>query len=392
MDIKKFIYSPFFIVFWPMNKFRLRKIKKVKFRNILVVGFYKGIGDFIFLSPLFRNLKQKYANPKITVLIKETMNDEFLINNPNVDRIMKLNIDRIKKTELLKYAWKELSPLKFDLVIENNWVAGFTIPFFCFLTKAKYRIGFTKSLEGFTNTVNLKSFIQPKWDGKSTYIERHLDVMKVLGQENRNLNPEIFLPQSATKFAEKFLSDNKITDSHLIMGIHVGSDISSKGRRWAIGNYIEVINKILDENKKIVILFFWGPDEKQEVQKAMKECNDGRILFINANLVNTAALIKQCHFFLSNDSMPLHLAKVFDVPTIGIFGPTNPHISYNNISDKNEKYFPIYLNLNCQPCWISPPVICKYGDFRCLNRIDPDMVIKQCEKVIRNINFSIKVR
>src|SRR5207245_9448978 len=36
------------------------------------------------------------------------------------------------------------------------------------------------------------------------------------------------------------------------------------------------------------------------------------------------ALIKQCRLFITSDTGPMHIATAFGVPTVAIFGPTDP--------------------------------------------------------------------
>lgn len=46
----------------------------------------------------------------------------------------------------------------------------------------------------------------------------------------------------------------------------------------------------------------------------------------NTSLVSLPALIKRASWVISNDSGPMHLAAALGVPTLGIFGPTDPQL------------------------------------------------------------------
>jgi len=46
----------------------------------------------------------------------------------------------------------------------------------------------------------------------------------------------------------------------------------------------------------------------------------------NTSLVSLPALIKRASWVISNDSGPMHLAAALGVPTLGIFGPTDPRL------------------------------------------------------------------
>jgi ADP-heptose:LPS heptosyltransferase len=46
----------------------------------------------------------------------------------------------------------------------------------------------------------------------------------------------------------------------------------------------------------------------------------------NTSLVSLPALIKRAHWVISNDSGPMHLAAALGVPTLALFGPTDPRM------------------------------------------------------------------
>jgi len=54
----------------------------------------------------------------------------------------------------------------------------------------------------------------------------------------------------------------------------------------------------------------------------------GRFLNLtgNTSLVSLPALIQRCEWVFSNDSGPMHLAAALGVPTLAVFGPTDPRL------------------------------------------------------------------
>jgi ADP-heptose:LPS heptosyltransferase len=377
MSFINILFIPLFIIFYPINYFRRSKLTTAKFQNILICGFYLGIGDFILLSALFKNLKAIYPDSKISVLIKDTMNDEFLISNPNINDVIKIPIQGMKRLDVLKYAFVKLRKLHFDLVLQHSWVDGVTISLFSFFTGAKYRIGFSNNLCGFSNTVNLKYIVQYQWNIKSTILEHHLEVLNYLGLQKFDLSTEVFIPGSAITFANQFLNNNHLGKEQFVLGIHAGSDIASKGRRWPITYFIELMNALLADYSDLVILFFGGKDECFEINKVKSVYKSNRVIVVDDILIRSAALIRKCNLFIANDNMNLHLAKALKVPVFGIFGPTNP-----KLTNSDDLYYPISLGLKCQPCWKGPPVICKYEDYRCLTNLKPNIVVDKCERFI----------
>lgn len=79
---------------------------------------------------------------------------------------------------------------------------------------------------------------------------------------------------------------------------------------------------------------------------------------VKADIHITAAVIEQLHALVAVDSGPLHLAGALDVPTIGLFGPTDPAVML--------KHYPLARGITgygwdggvwspCQsPCWFRP--------------------------------------
>jgi len=75
-------------------------------------------------------------------------------------------------------------------------------------------------------------------------------------------------------------------------------------------------------------------------------------------LMNTVAIIKRALMLVGPDSMGVHVAGAFGVPTLGLFGPTNPRI---RLQYTNAHWMPRHKALGrvCprQYCWYTP---CKY--------------------------------
>jgi ADP-heptose:LPS heptosyltransferase len=90
-----------------------------------------------------------------------------------------------------------------------------------------------------------------------------------------------------------------------------------------------------------------------------------------------AALMKKCSLFISNDSGPMHMAAAVGVPTVAIFGPTNPVW----VKPWGVKHRIVRLGLPCSPCFRYSPAPLKCAahiDFACLKDIDVDQVHKAC--------------
>ena len=92
-------------------------------------------------------------------------------------------------------------------------------------------------------------------------------------------------------------------------------------------------------------------------------------------LAQTAALIKKCDFFVSNDSGLLHVASAIGTPAIGIYGPTNPA----RTGPYPDSRHLVRKDLDCSPCYSGKPVRC--GHLDCIRLVRVEDVIKKIEEL-----------
>ena len=92
------------------------------------------------------------------------------------------------------------------------------------------------------------------------------------------------------------------------------------------------------------------------------------------NLKEAIALIARCSLFISNDSGLMHVAGALGVPTVAIFGSTNPVTT----SPAGERSVVIHHDLDCSPC-LKP--VCP-TDFRCMEMIGVEEVCAAARKLL----------
>ena len=64
------------------------------------------------------------------------------------------------------------------------------------------------------------------------------------------------------------------------------------------------------------------------------------------NISQLITVLGYCDLFITNDSGPLHLAMILDIPTISFFGPETP-VTYG---PQGEKHTVFYEDIYCSPC------------------------------------------
>lgn len=139
---------------------------------------------------------------------------------------------------------------------------------------------------------------------------------------------ELQIPDINKEEAEKILQSTGLPSTVSYIGIHAGCAAGFEWKRWPLERFAEVAITLAQKNPNIRVLLFGGKDEAADKQAMLRMINgDGEGVAvaydIAAPLLTTAAIMKKCSFFLSNDSGLMHIAAATGVPTLGLFGPTS---------------------------------------------------------------------
>jgi len=111
------------------------------------------------------------------------------------------------------------------------------------------------------------------------------------------------------------------------VAIHPGSGSAEKC--WPISRFAEVIKRLWEQGYPVLLLS--GPADTVQVDDLMQQLSLSPTsemfkLLTNAPLLEVALQLQQCRCYLGNDSGITHLAAMLGVPTVAIFGPTDPKI------------------------------------------------------------------
>jgi heptosyltransferase-1 len=92
-------------------------------------------------------------------------------------------------------------------------------------------------------------------------------------------------------------------------------------KRWPAERYGRVARALADNGVRVVVNY--GPGEEglaQEVEAA----SGGSAKALSCSISELIALTRRARLFIGGDTGPLHLAAALRVPTVAIFGPTDP--------------------------------------------------------------------
>ena len=139
-----------------------------------------------------------------------------------------------------------------------------------------------------------------------------------------------------------------------------------KAKNWPLENFLTVYNEV----KKILPTYFvLGYAEKH------LKLNNVQLLRLN-DLTQLIQVLSQAKFVLGNDSGPMHLASLLNVPGLVLFGPTPKEVwqpeNLNALSSPHP----------CAPCSLSAKIDCQTPS--CMQAISPDQVFTQIKTFLKN--------
>lgn len=150
--------------------------------------------------------------------------------------------------------------------------------------------------------------------------------------------------------------------------IHPGA--GSKRKRWDIKGFLKLFYMLKSE--KISSTFLLGPAE-EDLIAYFEDIKDN--LFITDDIYQVIGLLKSARGFIGNDSGISHLSGFMGIPTLTIFGPSDP-IRWK---PRGRKVTVLRGTKACSPCFEIEKENCQNPV--CLD-IEPDLVFKEYRKLI----------
>lgn len=120
-----------------------------------------------------------------------------------------------------------------------------------------------------------------------------------------------------------------VPDGGPVLGIGPAANWAAK--TWPADNFIMLIKQLTAANGILPgarVAVFAAPGEEETAYKVLNAIPaDRRVdVIAKASPIVAAAAIKRCSMYIGNDSGLMHCAAASGVPTLGLFGPSWPHL------------------------------------------------------------------
>ncbi len=327
------------------------------------------IGDFVMATPVLQELKKRYPSAELTVMCKSPLVD-LLQHNPYVNEIFSFNYAKgvFFRREEERNIIRKLHTGNYDLgiLLTNSLSSAWTF----WQGNVKFRIGYRGDFRASLLTHPL-AFPEEKEEQHLVLTYKHL--LRPLGIECSETQPQLFLIEEEIKQAYRFLGRYDVGKEHIIVGINPGAAYGS-AKCWLPERFQAVTQKLLEISPNIRVVFF-GDHQGASLIKMI--CNTFSSQVVNlagqTQLRQLIGLIKVCDVFLTNDSGPMHMADALGTPLLALFGSTNP-LATGPFIQKNI----LRKEVACSPCYKR---VCPI-DFRCMKGIHTEEVYEKLKELL----------
>jgi len=310
------------------------KIEKDIIKKILCIK-PRGIGDIVLSTIILDNLKSYFPDVIIDYLT-ESFAKDAVDDNPQVNKVLTMS-----RTEFpIKAAW-HIRKEKYDLILDlwsNPRSAQIT-----FLSGVKYRVGY--NYRGRRYAYNI---LAAPGRGTKHSAEHNLELLNAIDVPVVSKKIHFYLTEKDSIFGNDFINNN-FNKRSFIVGIIPSGGWPSK--RCDASKWVEICRAVSDKmNSKFLIL--WGPGDEEDANYIKNHLRDLSILSPKTTVKQLASLINNCDIVIANDSGPMHISAALNIPTLGLFGPTNPlaHGPYSDNSDFIVRKDLFCINCNKQVC------------------------------------------
>jgi len=343
------------------------KIPKEGIDKILIRGT-NWIGDAILTLPAVASIRATYPKAHMAILVKPLVADVYRLFS-DADEIIIYEKKFDTPTGVLRLA-RRLKKEKFDLaILLQNAIEAAII---ALAAGIPLRAGYDSDGRGLLLTHRVRRTKEIK---KVHQVDYYLEMVKALGcvsvNRETNLKAKINI-SDARDVLRKYLPE---WEKDLI-GIAPGATYGA-AKKWFPERFAEVADK-LNEKFSMEGIILGGKGDRETANQVKKMANSKLVnLAGETNLREAIYLISLCRLFISNDSGLMHIAGALNIPTVAIFGSTNPVTT----SPEGKKSVIVRKEVSCSPCLKKTCPI----DFRCMSLITVEDVFNAAQKLMKKV-------
>jgi len=292
-------------------------------RRVLLLRL-RGLGDVVLSSAVVDALGRAYPGVAIDFL-SAAPSRALLETDPRLDGIFLRDDRRSARTGRVQ-SGSRLDAVRWirrrrpDLVVDlfSNPVTALLTA----LSGARFRVGLSKRLRALAYNVRVPRFLGAPQDDRRYAGDVQLDFLRNAGIKwEGEARAHVSLDDRDVAFADAALRELGYRPDQPFGAVLPGGSWESK--RWSPDGFADV-GEFLAERLGAPALVVWGPPERADAERIAERLGVRGRLAPPSTLRGMAALLGRPALVVATDCLGRHFAIVQDVPTVGIFGSTEP--------------------------------------------------------------------
>lgn len=346
--------------------------------KILIEAMH-GMGDVVCMLPMIKEVKTNFPNAELTVLVNRNYTKDILFcSGLGIYDVRVIDAHGKKLNALIQCL--SMRREKFDLAVASVNTPVKKSKLFMALINAKKTVGIQ-----FSKGININALVD-----QYHFVKANMLALEELDFTYHDFSSELY---PKTDDIKRLIKEYVIKKDLITIGLCVGrGDISylDKSRKrvvytrgWGsleqhIYNMIALINLCLQEDWQVVLI--GGAAEIVICNKIKEEIRDSTRIIDTVGKTTVAesiAVSSLCNVQVGVDTGMQHVADAVGIPTISIFGPTNPK-THGAFSSKARF---VESKQNCKYCYGTEKYV-KCKNRKCLSSIQVEDVFQHIRKVV----------
>jgi len=310
------------------------------------------LGDAVMALPAVRNLKTMLMDEPLTVAAPEKL-AALWRKCPFVDHVITLH-----QPKNLPVSVAELSAEKFGsaVLLPNSlrsaaeaWRAG--IP---------QRVGYARGARSFllTHPIPVPARNPARLHQRFYYV----DLVGALGGSADASLPKLRKQPTVVSGLRK-----------LVLAICPGAEYGP-AKRWPVENFVIVARHFIATRKAKIVLL-GAPVDVPIAEEFARQLPEAENRVGRTSLAEFMAALVSARLVLCNDSGAMHLASALGVPTLAVFGSTEPQLT----GPLGPRSRVLRHHVPCSPCFLRECPL----DFACMRNLTPESAIVAAEALLR---------
>lgn len=318
-------------------------------QRVLVIR-RKAIGDVIVSLPVLRGLAERWPNSEIDFVVDEAA-AEVVLESPWICRTLVYpgrTIREASKATALAATWRWLRALRagrYDLVVDLMGTPQTAL--WSWWTRAPVRVGRARRGRAWAWTHPL-----PARGGSRFAGEVFLDALRILGDAPGPWVPAAPFPPLQWH-------------GHASSRILLNPSATWSAKAWPLDSFAALGAALSERGHRVLVA--WGPGEEAARDHIVRG-SAGRVQALPATeLRQLAEELCASELLITTDSGPKHLAVAQGVPTLTLFGSTNPAGWQPPLPEHRW----LTHSVDCHPCDLRE---CPVAGHPCLDDLSPAVV------------------